>query len=183
MKKFLVVLLIFNFLVMPAYSQIVDTFVETSLSKSLKIKEPTANKQVFITDSAQSVPVAVKIKKNLTTKEQREEGEYVEFETISDVSVNNINYPKGTAVEGRIETVSMNTSMGVPADIVISNFKMKKTPLQGELKKIGANRSLWVYPCVYTGSIFFGAGLLLTPIRGGHAKIGSDEIFTLYLQQ
>lgn len=127
------------------------------------------------------IAVALRIKNDITTKSQPDEGSYLSFETVSDVKLNNVVYPAGTEVQGRIETVSMNQSMGVPADLVIGNFLLNKMPLDGEIKKIGSNRSLWVYPCVYGGSFFFGAGLLLMPIRGGHAKIKTDEIFTLYL--
>lgn len=247
MNKFLILFLCVNLLILPAYTQIVDGFVEKSLDKSLtvknyqaakiddelvengldqkqKIKNYNAGKSyvedtfalknvnakravyktVVISDdflpkvavsqinksaSAKrsvdsiSVTVPIRTKNGLTTKSQPDEGSYLDFETVSDVKINNVIYPAGTNVQGRIETVSMNSSMGVPADLVIGNFRIKNIPLDGEIKKIGSNRSLWVYPCAYAGCLFFGAGLLLMPIRGGHAKIKADEIFTLNFVQ
>lgn len=139
-------------------------------------KKYTVNKRAV---SENSIKIAVRVRNELSTKQRPEEGDFVEFETVSDVKVNNKLYPKGTKVVGRVETVSMNTSMGVPADLVVGSFEMKNLSLSGEIKKIGANRSLWVYPAVYAGCMFFGAGLLLMPIRGGHAQLKTEEIYTL----
>lgn len=131
------------------------------------------------TISENNLKIVIRVKNELSTKQRPEEGDFVEFETVSDIKVNNKIYPKGTKVIGRVETVSMNTSMGVPADIVIGSFKMNNLSLAGEIKKIGANRSLWVYPAVYAGCMFFGAGILLAPIRGGHAQLKAEELYTL----
>ena len=70
--------------------------------------------------------------------------------------------------------------MGVPADLVIGSFTLNGVPLGGEINKTGANRSLWVYPCMYGTLWFFGIGVLFIPIRGGHAKIKTTETYTLY---
>ena len=175
--------------------------IEDVLADKLPVKQiAKANKAVSITDdflpkisnkeqkkyqvkkhniSENNVKIAVRVKQELSTKQKPEEGDFVEFETVSDVKINNKLYPKGTKVVGTVETVSMNTAMGVPADLVIGSFGIQEHSLAGEIKKIGANRSLWVYPAVYVGCMFFGAGLLLMPIRGGHAKLKTEEIYTL----
>lgn len=126
------------------------------------------------------IEIPIKISSPVTTKSMPEEGDFLDFVTTKDVKIGQKIYPKGTIVNGRIEMVSMNFSLGVPADILISNFSLDKIPLKGEIKKIGANRSIWVKPCAYIGCLCFGAGLLLYPIRGGHAKIKEKEIFTVY---
>ncbi|MBR2525309.1 hypothetical protein IKE67_02465 [bacterium] len=125
--------------------------------------------------------VLIRVKEPFTTKKQNvDEGDYIEFETVKDAFIKNKHYPKGTVVNGRIETISLNKSWGVPADLVIGNFTINETRLAGEINKTGANRSLWVYPSVYAGCLFFFAGLLLIPIRGGHAKLKPKETFVLY---
>lgn len=198
MNRFIKILLCVNLLILPAKAQITDNFVEASLDKSLKINQPHVQKisenlpkvsesrkpDVFpkrVYTEENGVPVQIKIKSDLTTKSQPEEGEYLKFETVSDVKFKNHFYPKGTLVQARVENVSMNQAMGVPADLIIGSFKLGNTVLEGEVKKTGANRSLWVYPCTYGGMMFFGAGLLFMPIRGGHAKIKTTETFTLYI--
>lgn len=124
--------------------------------------------------------IVLRIKEKVSTKQRLEEGEKLDFVLTNDVKIKNKLYKKGTTVTARVETVSMNKSYGVPADLIVGNFKINEVNIPGEIKKTGANRSLWVYPCGYVGIIFFGAGLLLFPIRGGHAKINPRESFTLY---
>ncbi len=173
---------------------IADKFAESNRNKSAvkqqviisetlpKINnEDIVRKKIVISDSsAQQIAIPIRALSLITTKGSPEEGSLVEFETIRDVTINNKTYPKGTKVLGKIETVSMNYSLGVPADLIVGNFKMGNESISGEICKVGANRSLWVKPCSYFGLFFFGAGLLLMPIRGGHAKISPNETFTVY---
>lgn len=173
MKRFLALIFCVNILFMPACSAIIeDELVNTTLDKNLKIKPRTLEYE------STETPVEIRIKKVLTTKTKPEEGDIVEFETVSDVK----SYPAGTTVTGRIEFISMNYTYGVPADIIIGSFKIGKTPLYGEISITGANRSLWLRPCVIAGSIFFGAGLALMPIRGGHAKVKPSKTYTVYMK-
>lgn len=130
------------------------------------------------------IPIKVKIKTPYSTKFSKngklDEGDYLEFETVEDVEFKNKNYPKGTTLEARIETISQNQIYGVPSDIVIGNFELDNQLLEGEIKKQGANRALWVYPLSFGTSWFFGLGIALMFVRGGHAKIKPNEIYTLY---
>lgn len=126
--------------------------------------------------------VQIKIKNLLTTKKQLSEGDFVEFETVHDLDLGNKFYPKGTIVRGRIETVSPNGFSGVPADLILGNFTLGNLPLQGELQKKGKNHSVWVYPCAYVGSFFFGAGVIFLLVKGGQAQISPEEVFTVYVQ-
>lgn len=178
------------------YKPIKDSFAESNKvakkyqKKTVAINEvlPQVNgksynqqkRKTFATDSKNLVPVRVKVLKNLTTRKAPDEGDYVDFEIINDITINKNFYPKGTIVKARIETVSKNKAMGVPADLIVGNFSVNGNPLEGEINKVGANRSIWVYPAVYAGTWFFGLGLLCIPIRGGHAKIRTTEIYDLY---
>ena len=172
MKKVLLTLLAFSLLNLPSFALIEDEFVMRTLDKNLKIK-PYIPKLYL----ENKTPVRIKIKKNFTTKTNPKEGTYIEFETVGKVKT----YPIGTTVRGRLETVSQNCMFGVPADIVIGNFEINGKPLSGEIAVQGANRTIWLRPCIYFGTIFLGAGMALSPIRGGHAKIRQKEIYTLYL--
>lgn len=147
-----------------------------------KITNKTSSRKVIIIDNDSMTSVPVKIKQYFTTRAKGQEGDYLEFETTKDVIINNKKYPTGSTVKARIETLSFNKPMGVPSDLVIGKFSLDGIPLGGEIEKTGANRALWVYPCVCGTIWFFGIGLLFTPIRGGHAKISTGETFTLYAQ-
>ena len=174
------------------YSFIEDDFVENSKNKSFKKKKvvieevlPTHkssfSRKVFeICEFDNSIPIFIKIKNNLTTKQKPEEGEMIEFETVKEFKIKNKTYPEGTVINARVENVSPNYTMGIPADIVIGNFNLEGKLLRGEISKTGANRALWVKPASFVGSILFGSGALLILIRGGHAKVNQNEIFTVY---
>ena len=144
------------------------------------VKNNKTNKKIVIIDESNMKAVKVSIKKYFTTKGKVDEGDYIEFETLNDITLNNKKYPAGSTVTARVETLSMNNSMGVPADLVIGNFSIDGIFLAGEISKTGANRTFWVYPCVYGLWWFFGLGLLFIPVRGGHAKILKSQIYTLY---
>lgn len=172
-----------------------DAFAESNPNKSKISKKnviieesiPVINKESvvrkkYIAEDTNEKRVAILVKSDnaISTKSQPEEGDTVYFKTTHPVVINGKTYPVGTVVKGRIETVSMNFSFGVPADIVIGSFSIDGKPLDGEIKKIGANRSLWVKPCSYVGCFLFGLGVLIMPIRGGHAKIRQGEVITVY---
>lgn len=180
------------------YCPIVDSFAEKNKNKNVindivldfhenipklpqNYKTLKSPRTVF-KDPNEMNKIRIKIKNNFTTKSKIDEGEYIEFETIDDVKIKNKNYPKGTLVKARIEMLSQNKTWGVPSDLVVGNFSINGIPLNGEINKVGANRSLWVYPSVHAGCLLFFAGLLLIPIRGGHAKIKTKETFTLHTE-
>lgn len=168
---------------------IVNTPIKDKLTQNLDLKS-TSNVSTNLNYNYQSINNAVlkiKIDKTITTKEKPQEGSYVNFHTVSDLKLANGKIiPKNTSVIARIETVSQNDIMGVPANLVIDNFKINQfenLSILNNINKTGANRSLWVYPVVYVGLFFFGAGVLFTPIRGGHAKIKDHEYFELEISE
>lgn len=147
-------------------------------------KDYTNYKKSIITDISNLNKIEIRICQKFTTKNRKiDEGDYIKFETVTPITIKNKTYPKGTIVQARVENISQNQSKGVPADIVLGNFTIDNNKLVGEISKTGANRSLWVYPCSYIGSGFFGLGAFLLFIRGGHAKILPTERFILHLNQ
>lgn len=143
-------------------------------------KELTQPRKFMMIDNENLIPIKVRIKNYLSTKQKIDEGDFIEFETITELKVKNKSYPVGTTIKARIETISYNKIWGVPSDLTVGNFSIDNTPLKGEINKTGANRSLWLYPTIYLTGFFFGIGFLLIPIRGGHAKIRPQQVFTVY---
>lgn len=81
--------------------------------------------------------------------------------------------PAGSRVFGTVETISQNELLGVPSNLIIGNFKIEYMPtirLEGQIVKQGANRVYWVRPLAP----------LLFAVRGGHAKIKTEDIYTIY---
>lgn len=161
-----------------------DNLAEKTLTNiPLKIKKANIK---FDFESIKRIPIKISIIKNISTKNNLREGQELNFKIVNDVVLDkNLELKKGTIITGKLETISLNQAFGVPADIVIDDFKAvlnkSEINLEGNIHKIGANRSLWVYPVGYTtGIIFFGAGFILFTIRGGHAKIRTKDVYEAY---
>lgn len=120
------------------------------------------------------IPLKVKAIADVSTKKDLTEGQKIIFLTTEDTVLrHNRVLAAGSRVFGTVETVSKNEMKGVPANLIVGDFKieyMSTVKLEGEINKEGANRAIWVRPLLP----------LLFPVRGGHAKINADEIFTLY---
>lgn len=191
-----------------AQTPIIDVFVEKTLPNknlALEVNQPSVindilaektlknctplvvKKNNFDFDLIKRVPIKISIIEPITTKRGLQEGQELNFKVLSDVKISNgTTIKKDSIVSAKLETISLNQAFGVPADIIIDDFKAKTSNdaninLDGEIHKIGANRSLWVYPAGYMGCFFFGAGLLVFPIRGGHAKLQRKDVYEVYL--
>lgn len=166
-------------------TEIKDVFAEKALVQRQN-EMKTANGEYDI-DPTRRIPVKLKVNQEYTTKCNLEEGQIINFEIAEDVKVGSgIFIPKDTKVTARVETVSMNEAFGVPADLIVEKFMVNVSnkemfPLEGaSLKRVGANRAIWLYPLVYGGCFCFGAGLLFIPIRGGHAKLRIKDTYVVY---
>ena len=153
-------------------------FSEQKVANTKQIAQP----KIAIVNSENSTPIKIRVKKYISTKQKIDEGDFIEFETLSDVKIKNKIYKAGTTIKARVETISYNKIWGVPSDLIIGNFSLDGKKLIGEISKIGANRSLWLYPTVYVTTLFFGLGVFLIPIRGGHAKIKPQQTYSVYYQ-
>lgn len=165
-----------------------DTYINDTLAdKTLKnvSAKPKKAKLNFDFELVKQIPVKIAITNSITSKKDLTEGQELNFKVLDDVKLNNnLTLKKDSLVTGKLETISLNQAFGVPADILVDDFKLvsnqSEISLDGSIHKIGANRSLWVYPAGYIGCFFFGAGLLLFPIRGGHAKIRTKDVYQVY---
>lgn len=166
-------------------SFIQDEFVIKSLKDCPQIEISKSTNYNF--ESIKRIPIKVKIINNITTKMPLREGQELDFKVLNDVKLDtSTTIKKDSIVKARVETISLNQAFGVPADIVIEGFVAKSTNqtdinLEGSVHKIGANRSLWVYPVGYGCTVLFcGAGVVLFAIRGGHAKIKATDTYEVY---
>lgn len=164
-----------------------DTFVKTSLDlKTLSL----IKKREKYDFSKEQVPIELKVVRNLSTKKDLREGQVIVFRTIRDVVINGKVLPKGTRVSGKVEVVSESDKMGTPFNIVIDNFNVKNPEnvnetinFHGTVAKSGANRTLWVYPLYQAGNlVLYVAGFAFVPIHGGHAKLLTNETFTVFYE-
>lgn len=168
-------------------TEIKDVFAEKAIQNKTAVGIVKNSNLEYDIDPTRRIPVKLKVNQEFTTKKNLEEGQKIEFKVAEDVKVGNkVFIPKNSMVVGRVETISLNEAFGVPSDIVIENFIVKMPDNEefflenASLKRVGANRTIWLYPLVYCGCICFGAGLLFIPIRGGHAKLKIKDTYEVY---
>lgn len=178
-----------------SYIQISDDFAEKNTGKNNisktntiveeilpNIKNIPNRRKIVIFDKANAQQIPIRIKNFYSTKQNLSEGDYIEFLTIKKINIKNQSFPEGSVIKARIENISPNQSMGIPADVIIGNFSINNIPLSGEIHITGANRTLWVYPSSIALSLLLGIGFAITPIRGGHAKIKPHKTFVIYAE-
>jgi len=169
------------------YEDIGDELISDEyIDNSQKVRKIHHKKHYDFTK--QSVPIKIKIATNFNHKNRHLEGDTIPFIATHDFTIDGRTYPKGTIIFGRIETLSASDKMGVPETLKIDNFYIDEEGdvdinLHGSISKTGANRSIWVYPLYQAGNImFYVAGFVFVPIHGGHAKLSSEEVHTIFYE-
>lgn len=123
-----------------------------------------------------------KLKPNIsisTGNKRLKEGSKIEFILAEDFWYKKQFFPKGTKVNAQVEIILPNSKMGFPSTLEIGNFQINNEKIDANLTKDGANRTIWLAPTIYITSLFFFVGLLLIPIKGGHAKLYKNKIYTV----
>lgn len=116
--------------------------------------------------------------------DRNEEGQIVKFKVIRDVEDHGkIIVSRGTIGTAKIETISPNGFMGVPAEIIVAHFNipgLDKKKIEGEVDKTGPNFMALAGALKYSiGTFIPGTGYLFMLIKGGHAKINTYDIYQI----
>lgn len=132
------------------------------------------SKKIDDFEALNRIPMKLKILSEISTKSDIFEGQKLVFTTTEDVVLTHKKVlPAGSRVFGTVETISQCEKSGIPANLIIGNFKIEYMPtvkINGQILKVGANRSVWVRPLY---PLFFA-------VKGGQAKILPNEIFEVY---
>lgn len=166
MKKY--ISFIFCFFVLSATMACADDF------HRFYRQNPSNYCKAYKFEDLNKIPLKLNIISDVTTKKNLTEGQKLLFLTTEDVVLSHKKVlPAGSRVFGRVETISKNEMMGIPANLIVGNFKIEYMPtieLQGSINKQGANRSIWVKPLAP----------ILFAVRGGHAKIKVQDTYEIY---
>lgn len=164
-KRILIFSTIFSMVLTPAWADDFHRYYKPLPSNKIK----TGN-----FEELNRIQLKIKSIEDISTKQDLEEGQKLIFLTTEDtVLKHNKVLAAGSRIIGKVETISKNEIKGVPANLIVGDFKieyMSNIKLEGQIKKEGANRALWVYPMLP----------ILFPVKGGHAKINSNDEYILY---
>lgn len=72
---------------------------------------------------------------------------------------------------------------GFPAEIILGDFEIpniENSKLLNNYIKKGQNRCFWVYPLKWSLTLIPFVGSLTNLIMGGHAKIKTTDVITIY---
>ena len=131
-----------------------------------------------------SIPIKLKILKEISTKDGLIEGDEIQFKVIKNVyHKRELIVKKDEIVSARIETYITKGFNGFPAEIIVGNFKfenLKSSQLLDTYSKAGANRCFWVFPIKWALTPIPFVGSITNLILGGEAKITTDDIITIY---
>jgi hypothetical protein len=133
--------------------------------------------------SVKNIPIKLSILEEISTKMPINEGQIVKFRVLNDVVYSKLNLKKNDIVEAKIECIVTSGMNGFPAEIIIDNFEIpnvEKSQLISTYTKIGQNRCIWVYPLKWALTPFPPTGSITNIIKGGHAKIKTSDVITLY---
>lgn len=132
--------------------------------------------QVF----AKDIPVKIYAPKKISTSNiNLQDGDYVEFKTLSDVVLNsNLYIKKDELVLGLITDMHDNQFGSKEASVYIENFTVKNTEgkiinLGGFIYKKGNNH--WMLTQILPGLPLF--------FRGGEVQINPNDTFDLYIKE
>lgn len=160
-----------------------DEYIE-ELLKSSEIETPQTNIN-YNYESFEKIPIKLNIKKPITTKDNSiYEGQVIDFYVKENVKYENkIIIKKGTPVSAVIQAYISRGMNGIPALIVLDNFKIPNidsSKLKAEYVKKGHNRTLLVFPIKWALTLIPGAGYIPNLILGGHANIKKKDTIIIY---
>lgn len=134
--------------------------------------------------STEKIPVKLLAQEKINSEKDVYEGQEINFNVKSNVYIDNkILIAKGTPVSARVETIIKSGMNGIPASIIVGNFKIENID-KGKISDFyeieGQNRSLWVFPLKWALTPVPPTGSLTNFIKGGHAKLKTDKEIVIY---
>ena len=183
MNKIYSILLIFFFSITSVIAIERDTFVEETL-QGQELSEPQTNVD-YNYETLNRIPIKLNIIEEISTENDNiYDGQELKFKVKENVFLNNQLFIKqGTIVTGKVETTIERGMNGLPATIIIDNFKINNIP-QEKLKCTiihkGHNRAYYVFPIKWVLTPTIVGGYLANFLLGGHAKIKPKKTITIY---
>ncbi len=182
-KFFALIFMFFIFSSVSVFALERDTFIEECLEKR-HIEKPVQNLKYDYTE-VDKIPIKLQIQTPITTKNDSVvEGQLVDFVVKEDVKYNHsVIVPKGTKVTAVVQTYQSRGMNGIPAIIVLDNFKIpniEKYKLKDVYIKRGQDRSYIVFPIKWALTLIPFAGYTTNLILGGHAQIKKKHNVVIY---
>ena len=181
-KKFLSLILTFLIGSCAFAELLTDDFVDSTIKQQYSPK-PAVNEYYDYT-STQKLPIKLSITKDIKSEKELTEGQILSFTVKENIFHNGkIVIAKDTPATARVETLVKSGMNGIPATIILGNFKIQNIK-KGQLTEFyeieGQDRSIIVFPLKWALTFLPPSGSLTNFIKGGHAKIKTKKPITIY---
>lgn len=181
MNKFFALFFVLLILSMPFGAALAEE-AETESFSSLAVEK--SDTLPYNYSDTHFIPIRLAVTKELSTEFPIPEGQTIELRVVRDVHINDkILLKKGDIVTGKVETIITSGMNGFPAEIILDDFNIpnvKSSQLISVYTKKGQNRCFWVYPLKWSLTFIPFVGSLTNLIMGGHARINTTDIITIY---
>lgn len=151
---------------------------------SLKDAKPSYTHTKYNYENTDKIPIKLVILEKIKSEQDLYEGQIIEFKLIRHIIHNNkIIAQRGSIVTARIKMIITSGMNGIPASIIFEDFKIpniKPHQITEMYEIYGQDRSLIVFPLKWALTFLPPTGSLTNFIKGGHAKLKSNKVITLY---
>ena len=136
--------------------------------------------------STEYIPIKLKVCNDISTRDKRKYlfGEEVNLKVKSNVFYKNKLFLKrGTPAVAKIDQIVESGMNGIPYYIYLNDFEiegLEASKILADYHKSGLNLVYWVYPVKWALSFLPPSGILTNLIKGGHAKITTADVITVY---
>lgn len=159
-----------------------DSLVNSTL-KNQELEKPEIH-AVYDYSDTKKIPIKLAILHKVSSEKEVYEGKEIQFRVKQDVFYRGkLVVEKGTIVPAKVETIIKSGMNGIPASIIVGNFKFDNIPrskLSDSYEVRGQDRSLWVFPLKWALTFLPPTGSLTNFIKGGHAKIKENNTIIIY---
>lgn len=187
MNKCILILTILMFFLSPATAEVTEDSLVNSVLKDADIKKPYVHKE-YNYESTKAIPLRIAIKDRIKSEKDLYEGQTVEFIVQKSIFVNDrIKIRRGDILNARVSTVITSGMNGIPASVIFDSFEIKNAPdkikpgqITDTLEIFGQDRTYFVFPLKWALTILPPTGSLTNFIMGGHVRLNTKKILTLY---
>lgn len=159
-----------------------DNLVDTTL-KNQEIEKPVPH-LIYNYQDTTRIPIKLSVTKEINSENDVYEGQIIKFRVKSDVVYKGKTViTKDTVIPARVETIIDSGMNGIPASVIIGNFKFENIPsgqITNTYEFFGQDRSLWVFPLKWALTPLPPTGSLTNFIKGGHANLKPDKVIKIY---
>ncbi len=135
-------------------------------------------------ESTLKIPIKLSVLESIKSEKNVYEGQTIKFISVEDVFYNsNCIVKRGDIIPAKVKIKITPGMNGIPGSIIFDEFEIvgvSQSQLTCNVEAFGQDRSYIVFPLKWALTILPPTGSLTNFIMGGHAKLKTKKIITIY---